>query len=44
MAAPFDSGVNFLQLLGLDGGMPTRVSDARNQLDEVLSKLSVELV
>jgi hypothetical protein len=44
MAAPFDSGVNFLQLLGLDGGMPTRVSVARNQLDEVLSKLSVELV
>lgn len=44
MAAPFDSGVNFLQLLGLDGGMPTRVSVARSQLDEVLSKLSVELV
>ncbi len=44
MAAPFDSGVNFLELLGLDGGMPTRVSVGRKQLDEVLDKLAVELV
>ncbi len=44
MAAAFDSGVNFLQLLGLDGGMPTRVSLSRGQLDEVLDKLSVDLV
>jgi hypothetical protein len=44
LAAPFDSGVNFLELLGLEGGMPTRVSVGRNQLDEVLDKLEVELV
>jgi hypothetical protein len=44
MAAPFNSGVNFLTLLGLDGGMPTRVSVARSQLDDVLDKLSVEFV
>ncbi|MGL1102825.1 hypothetical protein ACSTLM_01270, partial [Vibrio parahaemolyticus] len=25
-AAPFDSGINFLTLLGLSGGMPTLVS------------------
>jgi hypothetical protein len=44
LAAPFDSGVNFLEILGLDGGMPTRVSVGRGQLDEVLDKLAVELV
>lgn len=44
MAAAFDSGVNFLELMGLDGGMPTRVSVGRGQLDEVLDKLAVELV
>jgi hypothetical protein len=44
MAAPFDSGVNFLTLLGLEGGMPTRVSVARSRLDEVLDRLQVELV
>lgn len=44
LAAPFDSGVNFLEILGLEGGMPTRVSVGRNQLDDVLGKLQVELV
>jgi hypothetical protein len=44
MAAHFDSGLNFLEILGLDGGMPTRVSVPRSRLDEVLSRLSVELV
>ncbi len=44
LAAPFDSGLNFLRLLGLDGGMPTRVSVSRSRLDEVLSKLEVDLV
>jgi hypothetical protein len=44
LAAQFDSGVNFLEILGLDGGMPTRVSVGRGQLDEVLDKLAVELV
>ncbi len=44
MAAPFNSGINFIQLLGLDGGMPTRVSVSRGNLDNVLDKLAVELV
>lgn len=38
-AARFDSGVNLLQLLGLEGGMPTRVSLPREKLAEVLSAL-----
>jgi len=36
-AAPFDSGVNFLALLGLSGGMPTIVSVARKRLRESLT-------
>lgn len=44
VAAPFESGLNFLTLFGLQGGMPTRVSVPRNQLDDVLDKLAVELV
>ena len=44
LAAPFESGVNFLKLLGLDGGMPTRVSVSRSRLDEVLERLEVELI
>jgi hypothetical protein len=40
LAAPFDSGINFLTMLGIDGGMPTRVSVPRTRLDEVLDKLS----
>lgn len=39
MAAPFDSGENFLTLLGLSGGMPTRVSTKRGDLHTVLTKL-----
>lgn len=38
-AARFDSGVDLLALLGLEGGMPTRVSVSADRLDEVLSKL-----
>jgi hypothetical protein len=41
LAARFDSGVDLLQLLGLDGGMPTVVSVGPTQLDEVLSKLGL---
>ncbi len=41
IAAPFDSGLNFLQLLGLSGGMPTRVSVPRNRLDRVLVALGL---
>jgi len=44
LAAPFDSGVNFLELLGLDGGMPTRVSVQKKRLDEVVDKLGIDFV
>jgi len=40
-AARFDSGVNLLAILGLEGGMPTRVSVPRKRLPEVLDKLGV---
>jgi hypothetical protein len=42
IAARFDSGLNFLELLKLPGGMPTRVSLPRSRLREVLSALLVE--
>ncbi|HEX7480038.1 MAG TPA: hypothetical protein VF331_19730 [Polyangiales bacterium] len=42
VAARFDSGVDLLQLLGLDGGMPTVVSVAPSQLEEVLKKLGYD--
>jgi hypothetical protein len=41
VAARFDSGKNFLTLLGLSGGMPTRVSVPRSRLGEVLLALGV---
>ncbi|MCH2107948.1 MAG: hypothetical protein MK135_01355 [Polyangiaceae bacterium] len=44
LAAPFDSGLNFLTLLGIEGGMPTRVSVQRKRLDEVLDRLEVDFV
>lgn len=44
VAAAFDSGLNFLQLFGLDGGMPTRVSVARSKLNEVFDLLQVDAI
>jgi hypothetical protein len=41
VAARFDSGLDFIKLLGLTGGMPTRVSVPRKQLSAVLSALGV---
>lgn len=41
LAAPFDSGVNFLDMLGLSGGMPTLVSVQSARLGEVLASLGV---
>jgi hypothetical protein len=41
LAAAFDSGINFLALLELSGGMPTRVSVPRARLTEVFDKLGV---
>lgn len=40
-AAPFDSGINFLELLGLSGGMPTLVSVQVRRLDDALAGLGV---
>jgi hypothetical protein len=42
VAAAFDSGRNFLELFGMSGGMPTRVSVPRARTREVLEKLGVE--
>jgi hypothetical protein len=41
VAAPFDSGLDFLKLLGLSGGMPTRVSVPRTRLGDLLRALGV---
>lgn len=38
-AARFDSGVNLLDLLGIEGGMPTRVSVGAKELEQVIAKL-----
>ncbi|MEO0324025.1 MAG: hypothetical protein AAF447_13780 [Myxococcota bacterium] len=38
-AARFDSGIDLLAALGLEGGMPTRVSVAAKELGDVLDRL-----
>jgi hypothetical protein len=43
VAARFDSGLNFLELFGLSGGMPTRVSVPRSRLHEVFGALGVSV-
>lgn len=40
IAARFDSGWNFVALLGLGGGMPTRVSVPERRLEEVLAAIN----
>ena len=40
VAARFDSGIDLVSLLGLNGGMPTRVSVGAKKLGEVLRRLS----
>lgn len=42
VAARFDSGLNFVKLLGLAGGMPTRVAVPRQRLPELLRALGVD--
>jgi hypothetical protein len=41
LAARYGSGVSFLELLGLSGGMPTLVSVPKKRLPEALRKLGV---
>jgi hypothetical protein len=41
VAARFDSGLNFVELFGLGGGMPTRVSVPRSRLADVLQTLGM---
>jgi hypothetical protein len=42
-AAGFESGVNFLELFKISGGMPTRISIARRALPEALRALGVSV-
>jgi hypothetical protein len=39
LAAPFDSGLNFLSMMGLSGGMPTLVSIQKERIREAFEKL-----
>jgi hypothetical protein len=41
IAADFESGLDFVKMLDLGGGMPTRVSVPESRLDEVMKKLHV---
>jgi hypothetical protein len=40
-AAPFDSGLSFLALLGLSGGMPTLVSIPKDRMRDALTRVGV---
>ena len=42
LAARYDSGVSFLEVLGLSGGMPTLVSVPKTRMHEAFSKLGVD--
>jgi hypothetical protein len=42
LAARYGSGVSFVELLGLSGGMPTLVSIPKKRMQEALEKLGVE--
>jgi hypothetical protein len=42
VAARFDSGINFLTLFGVAGGMPTRISLPRTRLSHILEALGCE--
>ena len=43
IAAPFESGLDFVALLDLGGGMPTRVNIPRKRVAEALAKIRAEL-
>ena len=43
LAAPFNSGINFLHLLGLSGGMPTLVSVPSTRVSEACTALGIPI-
>ena len=43
IAAPFDSGLDFVELLELGGGMPTRVNVPKKRLEDSLERIRVAL-
>jgi hypothetical protein len=43
IAADFESGLDFVKLFGLGGGMPTRVTVPEARYDEVMTKLAGEV-
>lgn len=43
MAANFDSGINFLDILGIGGGMPTRVSVPQKRVESAIEKINAAL-
>lgn len=43
MAANFDSGINFLEILGIGGGMPTRVSVPQKRVESAIEKINAAL-
>jgi hypothetical protein len=40
IAAPFDSGWDFVELFAIGGGMPTRVTIPEGKLDDVIAKIN----
>ncbi len=44
IAAPFSSGLNFVDLLDIGGGMPTRVNIPKKRVPEALAKIRKTLV
>lgn len=43
IAANFESGINFLEILGIGGGMPTRVSVPQKRVDAAIEKINASL-
>lgn len=43
IAAPFESGLDFVRMLDIGGGMPTRVNIPRKRVAEALAKIRAEL-
>lgn len=43
IAANFDSGINFLEILGIGGGMPTRVSVPQKRVERSIERINESL-